>query len=94
MNTTQEEGKSRYVVYLSSRAEKDLDKLSRKNYQTIRKSIQSLYDSPRPHGCTKIGDNLYRIRVGNWRIIYIIYDKEKKVAIARVKRRNESTYNQ
>jgi len=47
-----------------------------KNYERVKKSIYNLADNPRPFGYKKLkGRNAYRIRKGNYRIIYEIEDK-------------------
>jgi mRNA interferase RelE/StbE len=49
---------------------------------------------PRPTGSQKLkGDPGYRIRIGDWRVIYMIEDRpDCRVLVVRVKRRNERTY--
>jgi mRNA interferase RelE/StbE len=68
---------SRYTVRLSKRAQKQLDKLSDSIAEPILNAIESLEDNPRPHGCKKLkGREGFRIRSGDYRIIYEILDKE------------------
>ncbi len=64
------------------------------DYPRIRDAITALRDNPRPSGVTKIKGSTfsYRIRVGNWRILYIIDDAAKLVILFKVDRRNEQTY--
>ena len=50
--------------------------------------------TPRPFGVKKLAGRVHRIRVGPYRIIYSIYDREKVVVIDKVERRKESTYRQ
>lgn len=65
-----------YEVYLSAKAEKQLDKLSNQIAILLLDSIDDLSKDPRPNGCKKLkGRNAYRIRVGNYRIIYEIQDR-------------------
>jgi mRNA interferase RelE/StbE len=65
----------KYTVYLSKRAKKELDKLSDSNAQPILSAIANLADDPRPNGCKKLrGREGYRIRIGNYRVIYDILD--------------------
>jgi mRNA interferase RelE/StbE len=49
-------------------------------------------DNPRPPGCRKLVENIYRIRVGDYRVIYKIDDERKKVVVGKVARRREDTY--
>jgi mRNA interferase RelE/StbE len=67
----------RYTVILSKKVEKQLDKLSDEYAFPILESISKLAEDPRPTGCKKLKGRLgYRVRVGNYRIIYEILDKE------------------
>jgi len=66
-----------YTVELSKKAQKQLDKLSDKIAEPIFEAITELENNPRPAGYKKLkGRDGYRIRVGNYRIIYDIYDHE------------------
>ena len=82
----------RYRIFLEPRAERELDKIPPSEFSKIDKAILSLGSNPRPFGVKKLDDRLHRIRLGDWRIIYAIFDKESKLAILRVARRNERTY--
>jgi mRNA interferase RelE/StbE len=65
-----------YTVRLSRRAEKYLDKLSNNIAEPILKALSALSHNPRPHGYKKLkGRDGYRVRVGNYRIIYEIFDR-------------------
>jgi len=80
-----------YKIFLISSAEKDLDDLPDKTLGLIKEKILSLKDDPRPHGCIKLTrQEGYRIRKGDYRILYRIDDKEKRVYIYRIKHRRES----
>jgi len=71
-----------YTVVLSKKAEKQLDKLSDKIAEPILKAISAFEDNPRPQGYKKLkGIEGYRIRVGDYRIIYDIFDNELIVEI-------------
>ncbi len=66
----------RYEVVVSKRAEKDLEKLPATIVEKIIPVIASLEENPRPFGCKKLKgySNLWRIRIGDYRAIYIIED--------------------
>lgn len=65
----------KYTVQLSIKAKKFLDKLSDNIAEPIFEAIQNLGINPRPNGYIKLkSKDAYRIRVGNYRIIYEIYD--------------------
>ena len=66
-----------YAILLSKKAEKQLDKLPKNIAISIIESISLLETDPRPNGCKKLkGRDGFRIRVGDYRIIYQIYDDE------------------
>jgi len=50
-----------------------------------------LEDNPRPSGCRKLFDNIYRIRIGPYRVIYEIDDERKQVEVGKIARRREDT---
>jgi len=71
-----------YTVVLSKKAQKQLDKLSDKIAEPILDAIAGLEENPRPVGYKKLkGRDGYRVRVGNYRIIYDIFDSELIVDI-------------
>ncbi len=88
-----------YVVSVTPHAQRDIDRLRTKtirdDFERIAGGIRSLAEDPRPPGCRKItgGTNSFRIRVGDYRIVYDVRDAEKLVLIIKVGRRNESTYD-
>ncbi len=66
-----------YTVVLSKKAQKQLDKLSDNIAEPIIDAITGLEQNPRPVGYKKLkGRDGYRIRTGNYRIIYNIFDTE------------------
>ena len=79
-----------YTVVLSKRAQKELDKLSNTIAAPILKAIAALEENPRPQGYKKLkGREGYGVRVGNYRIIYEIFDKELLVDVIDVGNRKE-----
>ncbi|HZX11030.1 MAG TPA: type II toxin-antitoxin system RelE/ParE family toxin [Acidobacteriota bacterium] len=80
-----------YKILLLPPAQEDLDKLRGKTFDICVKKINSLHENPRPHGCLKLtAEQGYRIRSGNYRIIYRINDKKKEVFVYRIKHRKEA----
>ena len=68
---------TKYKVLLTSKAQKQLDKIADNIAEPILESIENLGNNPRPHGCKKLkGRRGYRIRSGDYRIIYDIFDSE------------------
>ncbi|MBU0571351.1 type II toxin-antitoxin system RelE/ParE family toxin [Patescibacteria group bacterium] len=79
-----------YRLLLIPSARKDLDALPMKELSRIKDKILLLADDPRPSECLKLtGDGGYRIRKGDYRILYRVNDKEKAVYIYRIKHRRE-----
>ncbi len=79
-----------YVVYLKRSAEKELDRLPKEVHDRIVKRLISLADNPRPSGTKELhGREGYRIRVGDYRILYLINEKEKKIEIVSIAHRKE-----
>lgn len=80
-----------YRVALKSSAQKELFRLPDPASARIFQKIKALGADPRPNGCKKLigGRNLWRIRIGDYRVIYIIYDEIKKVEVTRIAHRRE-----
>ncbi len=81
-----------YEVYLEHTAEKDLRKLTPEFFHRIVAEIKKMAENPRPSGCRKITGSKrdWRIRVGDYRIIYEIEEKAKIVRVMRVRYRKEA----
>ena len=81
-----------YALKLHRDVEKQLSRIPKKQRDRLIQTMRSLVDNPRPSGCLKLDQNLYRIREGQYRIIYAIVDDEVVVIVCKVARRNEATY--
>ena len=81
-----------YKIDLPKRVAKQLDKIPDKDYPSISRAIHNLKESPRPAGTKKLHESLYRIRVGDYRVLYWIDDKTRTLVITKVERRRERTY--
>ena len=81
-----------YEVFLESSAGRDLRRLGAAEFRRITARIKVLAEDPRPSGCRKIvgSDRDWRIRVGDYRIIYEIDDAARAVRVMRVRHRRES----
>ncbi len=80
----------RYQVLILRRAQKELQDLPDKEYERARDAIWSLIEQPRPHGCRKlVGRDGWRIRVGNYRIIYEVDDAANIVTVLHVGHRRD-----
>ena len=75
-----------YTVRIDARAQKDLQTFSMETRYRVVAKIESLGANPRPPGIKKLKgeDNLYRLRVGSYRILYTIRDKELLVLVVRI----------
>jgi mRNA interferase RelE/StbE len=82
---------SNYRVALTSSAEKELHGLPRKVIARVVPRLERLVSAPRPPGCKKLkgGDNEWRIRVGDYRIVYVIDDTARTVDVTRIAHRRE-----
>jgi len=81
------------VELLDRRTRRQLDRIHGPDYACIEEAILGLEDDPRPPGCRKLrGLDGWRIRVGNWRVLYHIDDEKRLVTVIDVKRRREDTY--
>lgn len=81
-----------YRVEFVSSAEREFLRLPRTHRQRIGTRIDALATDPRPPGCLKMSGqkNLWRIRVGDYRVIYSIEDAPLIVTITKVAHRRES----
>ena len=72
-----------YRVIIPKPVQKQLDDLPEKQRERLLNDIRLLADVPRPRGVKKLKEyeNMYRIRVGNYRVIYEIQDQEMLVLI-------------
>lgn len=79
-------GGNRWQVIIHRKAEKTLKRLHGEMLERIRDTFRSLAEDSRPIGYKKMSgyDNLYRIRVGDWRIIYAIEDDRLIVLVLEV----------
>ena len=80
-----------YVVEIKPSARKELDALPNHVLSRVVRKIQSLSNNPRPAGCKKLRGykDLWRIRVGDWRVVYIIDDAVRVVSVTRIAHRRE-----
>ena len=82
----------RYTVQIVKREQKLLERLPRDLLHRIRRAINALAEDPTPAGCKKLTgyDNYYRIRVGDWRITYAIFDDLLIVLVVEVAPRGDA----
>ncbi len=80
-----------YAVELTNKAEKALKQLSADHQVRIAKVLVQLQINPRPNGVKKLkGEwDVYRIRVGDYRVVYEIFDQEIRVVVIAIGHRRE-----
>lgn len=81
-----------YELHIERHAEKDLNKLEKSLFIQIAARIKELADNPHPQGSKKItgSQNDWRLRVGDYRVLYEIDNKTKTIKIMHVKHRREA----
>jgi mRNA interferase RelE/StbE len=80
-----------YKIKLSRNAERTLGALDRLTQQRIAKAIENLGEKPTPRGCIPLSgcEGMYRIRVGDYRIVYSIEVEILRVYVIRIGHRRE-----
>lgn len=80
-----------YEVRLARRAERSLASLQRRDQQRIRAALDLLADNPRPPNCVAMQgeDSVYRVRVGDYRIVYEVLDTVLLIHVVRIGHRRE-----
>jgi len=81
-----------YKLKLHRDIEKQLSRIPKKQRERLVEAMRSLSVEARPHGCQHLQDELIRIREGQYRIIYAVFDDEVVVVVCKVTRRTEKTY--
>jgi len=80
----------KYTVLIERYAQKQIMKLDRKIIPIIKSAIVGLADNPRPYGYRKLkGEEAYRIRVGDYRVIYEIDDGKIIVTVVSIGHRKD-----
>jgi mRNA interferase RelE/StbE len=79
-----------YSVLIKRSAAKELESVPSKDRRRIVTRIEGLRDDPRPPGCEKLsGEEKFRLRQGNYRIVYEILDRELIVTVVRIGNRRD-----
>lgn len=81
----------RYTVQVARRASKAIAALPRREQQRVRAAIDLLAADPRPPGCMAMSGeaHAYRVRVGDYRIVYEVLDGDLVIQVVRVGHRRE-----
>ncbi len=79
-----------YAAFILRRAQKELAKLPAEAYERAKEAIESLEKEPRPTGCQKLaGREGWRIRAGDYRVVYEIDDEQRMVTVLHVGHRRD-----
>ena len=81
----------KYSLEIKQSAQKELDALDDTLFTRIDRKILALAGNPRPAGSKRLKGykNHWRVRVGEWRVVYIIDDTAKLVSVTRIAHRRE-----
>ena len=79
-----------YKILIERRAEKDLKALEQSDYHRILERLLILRENPRLHNTKKLvsSRNSWRLRVGDYRVLYDIFDSKKEIKVYRIKHRS------
>jgi mRNA interferase RelE/StbE len=82
----------KYSITFKPSASNDIESLPVEISLRILSDIEKLKYNPRPFGCKKIvgSRNDWRIRIGNYRVLYEVDDVEKRIRVFRIKHRKEA----
>jgi mRNA interferase RelE/StbE len=80
-----------YTVELNPSARRDFANLHGSIAERVERALHDLEENPRPPGCKKLvgQERLYRIRVGDYRVIYEIHDERVRVFVIRIRHRRD-----
>ena len=74
-----------YSLDILRRAQKQLAKIDRQDQPRIIAAIEALAENQRPHGCRKLsGRPAWRIRIGQYRVIYEIHDERLRILVVTI----------
>lgn len=81
-----------YDVLIERSVERALKRVSSSDFSRILVALKALASNPRPSGCKKLvgGERDWRVRAGDYRVLYEIDDAEKTVRVLNVKHRREA----
>ncbi len=79
-----------YRLLIKQSAAKELEAVPQRDRQRVVERIRGLADEPRPLGCQKLsGEEKYRLRQGDYRVVYLIDDGEQVVVVFKVGHRRD-----
>lgn len=83
-----------FKIQWKSSAEKELRRVDRKQIPRVVEKVETLRENPFPAGYCKLegSKSVYRLRVGDYRVVYEVSIKERQVIIYRVRHRKDAYY--
>lgn len=82
-----------YEVRLRSRrVQRELNSVPARDYPGIFAAIEALAENPRPTGAVQVDGDIFRLRIGRFRVLYLIDDEIRRIDIGGIRRRSEGTY--
>ncbi len=79
-----------YKIFFRKPVRKDCESIPKRDLKRILAKIAALGAEPRPHGCEKLtGEERYRIRQGQYRVVYSIQDQDRTVWVVKVGHRRD-----
>lgn len=79
-----------YRILIKPSAVKELEFIPQEDRRRLVRRIEGLATNPRPPGCEKLsGEDKYRVRQGNYRVIYLVNDDSREVVVFKVGHRRE-----
>ena len=83
----------RFLPAAQRELSKLLRRMSARETVALRQALDRLQEGPRPRNALKLSDiDAYRVRIGDYRIIYAVDDGRQAVLVLRIARRTERTY--
>jgi mRNA interferase RelE/StbE len=81
----------RYFVEVVRGAQKQLERIPADVQERVLAALEGLAESPRPDGCSKLaGREAWRVRVGDYRIIYEVHDDKQVVIVVVIRHRKDA----
>ena len=81
---------ARYSITVKRSATRELRRIPKRDLRRVAKRIRSLATEPRPCGCEKLSaQERYRVRQGDYRVVYSVDDAERVVCVVKVGHRRE-----
>lgn len=82
-----------YRIEIRRPAQRTIEHLPKDTRERVIEAVERLAQEPRPLGTEKVKNtDLWRIRVGSFRVIYVVDEEHRNVVVVRVARRSERTY--